>query len=432
MKVGIIGAGITGLTAAYELSKRNIEVELLEADSQIGGIAASTSIDGIAIEKYYHHFFKSDLYVKALAEELGLRDKMRWHQSRMGFYVDGKLYDFGTPLSLLKFKPLPFFDKFRFGAAILRIMGTKYWKQLENIPAHKWIRTNAGEAVFKKVWKPLLTTKFGEQYQEVAMSWFWGKIKLRGSSKENGKEVLGYIEGSTKVLLDALRQRISEGGGSIRLNCSALCIERKKQGFLIHTSEGDFCYDNVLCTTSLPIFLDLAKEILPMSYLEQKRQIEYTSVACTLLILNRSFSSYYWLNIGDELIPFGGLIEHTNLIDKAEYGDKHLLYISNYLYKDSDYYKMSDEELIRSYIPQLQKINPDFNEDWIVGSSTYRDAYAQPVIKQGYSKIRPSIETPIAGLYTASMCNIYPEDRGVNYAIRDGRHSAGFILNPRQ
>ncbi|MFZ5353370.1 MAG: NAD(P)/FAD-dependent oxidoreductase [Bacillota bacterium] len=432
MKVAVIGAGITGLAAALELCKNGVEVELLEAGDSAGGIAGTVYINGTPIEKYYHHFFKSDIYIAELIKELKLTDKVRWLPSSMGFFVDNALYRFGTPVSLIGFKPLSFLDKLRFGIGVLKIMGIKDWTELEKVSAHDWLSQSVGARVYEKVWKPLLTSKFGHRFKEVSMAWFWGKIKLRGSSKENGREVLGYIDGSMKELLDAVEKELIDRRARLRLNCRVSKIEKSDSGYLLKTAWGDFTYDKVICTAPLPIFLDIAKTVLPGEYIEEKSSIEYTSVACTVLILNRSFSEYYWMNIGDESIPFGGLIEHTNLLDKEGYGDKQLLYISNYLFSDSKYYSMDDKQLVKEYIPHLKRINPEFDESWIEDSITFRDLYAQPVIPLDYSALKPAYKTPAEGLYTASMCSIYPEDRGVNYAVREGINVAKKLLENKE
>jgi protoporphyrinogen oxidase len=423
MKIAVIGAGITGLSAAYELSKAGHDVELLEKDSMAGGIAGTFEYDGFALEKYYHHFFKSDQYTMELLKELGIQNKIRWLKSSMGFFIDGECYDFGTPVSLLKLKPLSLMDKFKFGTAMLKILGEKDWKKLEDITASEWILKNASKGVYNKIWKPLLVTKFSEQYGDIAMSWLWGKIKLRGNSKEKGKEVLGYIDGSEELMIDRLLEELQERNVDIYYNCQVDSIEKNGQ-LKVRCGDKERTYDKIICTSPLPQFLGMAGEVLPQGYIKGLSSIEYTAVSCTILILDRQFSQYYWLNIGDESIPFGGLIEHTNLMGTEEYGGNHILYISNYVYKNSPYYSMNAEELLEAYTPYLKRINPDFKKSWVKDVLAFKDEWAQPVIKRGYSRIKPSYETPVPGLYIANMCSIYPEDRGVNYAIREGIASA--------
>ncbi|MHB1394728.1 MAG: FAD-dependent oxidoreductase, partial [Clostridia bacterium] len=355
MRIGIIGCGITGLTAAHELTKKGHEVELFEVAAAVGGIAGAVQMDGFYLEKYYHHFFKSDKQIISLLEELGIGNELLWQESRMGYYTDNMAYEFGTPQSLLKFKPLPMMDKFKFGMSVLRLMGIKGWRPLEQVTAKEWLVENAGVNAFEKVWKPLLVTKFGEQYDKISMAWFWGKIRLRGTSKENGREVLGYINGSSSLLFKRLTESLEDSGAIINLNCRVESIKKDRDGFTLVAQQcrGEQCspskgsFDRVIAAVPLPVFGELAASILPEDYINKISAVEHTSVVCMVLMLKKSFSRFYWMNIGDESIPFGGLIEHTNLLDKSLYNNKNVLYISNYLYKTSELYWMSSEELLQ-------------------------------------------------------------------------------------
>lgn len=419
MRVGIIGAGITGLVSAYESGKEGNDVTVLESENQTGGIAGTFNFDGYNLEKYYHHFFKSDLYINKLLKELGLDDKVLWRISNMGFFLECRLYDFGTPMSLLKFAPLSILNRIKFGMATLKMMNTNDYRDFEEITAAEWIRKNAGEEVYTKLWKPLLITKFGDKYENISMAWFWGKINLRGTSRQNGKEVLGYIDGSTCSLLRALEDKIRNQGSKIVLGCRVNSIERGEL-FQVSTSRGEFLFDRIICTAPMPEFLRIAGSMLPEDYAAREGRIKYTAVVCMVLILDRQFTKYYWLNIGDDKVPFGGLIEHTNLVGCGKYGGNHVLYISNYLYKDSIYYNMDENELLDEYTPYLKSINHSFEKSWVKNKFMFKDEYAQPVIETGYCNVKPGLDTPVEGLFVSNMCCIYPEDRGMNYAVRDG------------
>lgn len=430
MKIAIIGSGITGLTAGINLARQGHHVQIFEKSDKVGGIAETFDCKGYTLEKYYHHFFKSDINLLKLLDELDLDKNILWLQSKMGYFTDNKIWDFGTPVSLLKFNPLNFADKIKFGLSVLKIMSINDWISLEDITAEKWIIKNAGINVFNKIWKPLLITKFGEQFKEISMVWLWGKIKLRGSSKERGKEVLGYINGSNEALLTKMKDEIIKHKGEICLNSEVKDIE-KENSFKIITESSSYNFDKVISTISLPSTLHIFENILPESYIKEKSKIKYTAAVCLILVLKKSFSKYYWLNIGDESIPFGGLIEHTNLISSEKYGGNHILYISNYVYKDSEYYKMNKDELIEAYTPYLKSINNEFTADWILDTYLFKDDFAQPIIKNNYSQIKPDFSTPVDGLFMANMCNIYPEDRGINYAVRDGIRVAKEVENQK-
>ena len=116
-RIGIIGGGYAGLTAAYELQKQGHAVTVLEKNSRWGGQAATLPLLDTHIEHFYHHLFGSDSYILGLMDELGLGDQLRWIESKVGFYYDGQIYDFVTPLDLLRFTAL-LIDKAQIGVCL--------------------------------------------------------------------------------------------------------------------------------------------------------------------------------------------------------------------------------------------------------------------------------------------------------------------------
>ena len=418
---------MTGLSAAYRLCGKGADVTVLEASGDIGGIAGTFDWGGVPLEKYYHHYFKSDSFLIGLIKELGMADSMMWLPAGMGYFAAGRLFNFGTPLSLLKFSPLSFIDKLGFGAAVLKILHSDDYRRFEEITAEEWMIRNAGRRAYETVWQPLLVSKFGERCQDISMAWLWGKIVLRGSSKENGREVLGYIRGSNRLLLDRLAGAVRQRGGRIILGSPVDSIEWNA-GFKVYARGSGFSYDRVIDTSPLPVALKTAGSMLPDDYTDEKEKIRYTAVSCMILSLDRPLTKYYWLNIGDQHMPFGGLIEHTNMLPASDYRGRHILYISNYLYKESRYFGMDRSRVLDEYIPHLKRINPSFDRSWIEGVHLFTDEYAQPVIGTGYSRIKPGFRTPVKGFYISDMCGIYPEDRGVNYAIREGWNCADTLM----
>ena len=95
---------------------------------------------------------------------------------------------------------------------------------------------------------------------------------------------------------------------------------------------------------------------------------------------------------------------------------------------------MSDTDAVRFCVPYLRRMFPAFDESWIQESHVWRARYAQPVVERGYSRLIPPVETPVRGAFLATMAQIYPEDRGTNYAIGEGRKIArvvdGFLQLP--
>ena len=430
MRIGIVGGGIAGLTAGYRLSQAGHSVAVFEALAEVGGQAGTFPIEGTRLEYYYHHLFPSDAAAIGLIEELGLGPKLTWLNSKMGYFYGGHIYDFVTPLDLLRFKPLPLFSRLILGLQTLWLQRFGDWHKLEQITAKEWVLRWGGQAIYDVLWGALLRAKYGKYADEVSMAWLWGKLKVRRSLKGRGiaKELLGYVEGSFQVLIDELARRVTQRGGEIHVNAPVERIivrDGKATGVRLVSAEFDG-FDAVVGTVPSFAFAKMVPK-LPPEYSRLLTDLVYLCAACLVLKMNRSLSRIYWLNISDRDIPFVGAIEHTNYMAPRHYGDKHVLYLSNYLSRDHPLYSLTAEELLREYLPHIRKINPDFDLGWVEELWLFKDEAAQPVIRCGYSARIPDHRTPIPGLYLANTTQIYPEDRGMNYSVRLGRKIAGIV-----
>ena len=421
-KVIIVGGGYTALTAAFELVKKNFDVTVFESDAQLGGLAGVFEISpGIIIEKFYHHWFSNDVHILGLVKELGLESTIQRVETNTGLFYANSIFRLAKPFDLLSFKPIPFLARVRTGLMALYARYISDWKYLEDISASDWIRKVAGKDSFEVIWHPLLKGKFGREAENISAVWFWNKLKLRGASRnEKAKEELLYIRGGFKLVTDTLEARILALGGTIHKSTPVdeiVVSNGKATGVKINGVEH--AADVVLATTPLPIFTKIVPT-LPQSYKKQCESIRYLGNVCLVLRLKRSLSSTYWLNVSDPSFPFVGVIEHTNMDDKSNYANEHIAYISKYLGTDEDLFKLSDKEYFEYCLPFIKKIFPEFQESWLHGYSCWRATYSQPVITKHYSTLIPSEKTPIENLYLTTMAQVYPEDRGTNYAVREG------------
>lgn len=435
MRVGIIGGGAAGLAAAYELTKHGHYAEVFEQAPFLGGQASTFAVGGGQLERGYHHLFVSDTAMVDLIHELGLDHKLAWLESRVGLFHSGKTWSFSTPLDLLRFSPLSFMQRLRVGFWTFILQKTKDWRKFEGITAKDWIVGHMGEEAYQVIWEPLLRGKFGEAYDQVGMTWLWGKIYLRVASRGKSlqKERLGYPMGSFGEVFDALGEKIFLQGGDVHTRAgvkqviiedgvaAGLEVETQEQGTETRT------YDAVIATTPSYVFPRLAPS-LPQDYLDKLTRVRYLSAVLMILVLDRPLSSFYWMNVADRSLPFVGVIEHTNLIDKSLYGGNHIVYLTNYLSRDSRLYQMSGEELLEEFTPHLRKINPDFDPSWILDYYHHKVDGAQPIIGVNYGQQMPEHRTPIKKLYLANTTQIYPEDRGTNYSVRMGRQVARMVL----
>jgi len=432
MNIGIIGGGIAGLTAAYELAKRGHEVTVYERGAELGGQAATFSIARTRLERFYHHIFTSDRHIMDLIEELGLSHRLEWFQSKVGFFYDGKIYDFVTPGDLLRFKPLSLMSRLRAGLISLYLQRQANGLKYEGITAALWLRRYAGPEVYRVIWQPLLRGKFGEMADEVSMTWFWGKMRLRfGSRRGLVRESLGYLQGSFQVLIDELARRIGQMGGKIHTATEVqriIVIDGRAVGLQGTRRGTDFSayHDAIIATVPSFVFLGLVPD-LPEDYANKLRQVRYQAAFVMVLQMKHPLSHIYWLNISDPTIPFVAAIEQTNLIPPAVYDGKCLLYLSNYLSQDDPFLDYSIDKVLTAYLPALQRINHRFDPSWIEEAWLFRDDAGQPVVTCNYSGLIPPYETPIACLYLANTTQIYPEDRGMNYSVRLGQQIARLV-----
>ncbi len=429
-QLAVVGAGLAGLTAALRLTEAGHKVQVYERYPRPGGLARVLEVGGEPLEAFYHHLFTSDTAYVALAEELGVAESIEWLPSRMGIWTNGRLWDFGTPASLLKFRPLPPVDKIRFALSTLLLQRTKNPGRFEDVTASDWIRRHQGERVWRTVWGPLLYQKFAGDAERVAMVWLWGKLCLRGTSRSASGmgERLGYMRGSFAKLVDALERRLEALGAELHLSEAVRKIERTNEGFRIESRGGSWTADRVVVATPVPDYLEIAGHLLGTDDRLNLERLRATGAICTILELEHSLTPYYWLNIADPEMPFGGLIEHTNYIPRERYGGRHILYISNYLFPDHPLYSAPKKEVLAAYLPKLARVNPSFDPTWVIGSHHFRAEYAQPVVTVGYRSKIPPMRSEVAGLYLCSMAQIFPEDRGQNYAIIYGDRVARAVL----
>ena len=437
MRVGIIGGGAAGLAAAYELGLHGHQAKVYERAHFLGGQASTFDVGGTPLERGYHHLFTSDTDILDLVREIGLADRMRWIESSVGTLYDGRIYNFVTPMDLLKFSPLSLVNRVRLGLVTLLIGRQKDWRKLERVTAADWLRKTAGKSAYEVFWGPMLRGKFGEQdYQDVGMAWVWGKIATRFASRGKGlgaKEMLGYPAGSFGEIFDVLAERIAGQGGEVSTMASvtrvvvwdgqATGLEAEVEGEGALTRD----FDAIIATTQNYIFRKLVPP-LPEDYESRLASVKYLAAVLIILVLDRPLSHIYWLNVADRSIPFVGVIEHTNFMDAKDYGGKHIVYLSNYLDREHPLYKLEHEELLKEYTPHLRKINPLFDESWIQASYHHRVNAAQPIIGTHYSSRIPDHRTPFKRLYLANTTQVYPEDRGTNYSVRMGRQVARMAM----
>jgi len=427
MRIAILGAGYTGLSIAYHLSKNNHQIIIFEKEKSLGGLAASFKKRNWRwpLEQHYHHLFTSDNTLIHLAKEIN--HPITYIHPKTAIFYQNQISKFDSPTTLLRFPHLSPNAKFRTGITIAFLKINPFWQPLEKIPAAPFLKNFGGNESWSVLWQPLFQSKFGRYTNQVPASWFWARIKKR-------TKIFGYPQGGFDGFLKSLQKAAQKNGVQTLTNSQVKKIIKNNSHFSIKTQNKTHDpFDIVISTLPSPIFLKIAPK-LGSEYTQKLKRTRNLSALNIVLSLKQPFlpGQTYWLNINDARFPFLGVVEHTNFINKKYYNNEHLIYLANYLPPNHRYFKMTTQDLIKSFTPYLQKINPDFKKNWILNSWKFPAPFAQPIMTTNYSQNIPTHRTPIKSLYIANMQQVYPWDRQTNYALKMGQEVANLIINDHQ
>ncbi|RRR78320.1 MAG: NAD(P)/FAD-dependent oxidoreductase [Candidatus Viridilinea halotolerans] len=426
MKVAIVGAGLAGMTAALALARAGRQVTVFEAEPLAGGLASGFRDERWAwpLERFYHHIFQTDTAIINLAQSIGCADHLFFRSQITAQWWQGCGYDLNGPLQVLRFPALPLVDRVRFGAVAFYLKYvTRNWQRLEQSTAAAWTARYAGQQVYTTLWRPLLEGKFGPYADEVNMAWLWARLRARSFK-------LGYFQGGFQAFCERLLAAIRQQGVEVCLNCPISHVQQHADGgwTVQMPGQGTASFDQLL-VTGAPSLLQRLVPQLPPAYLGQLAQLRSMgAVVVTLALTQPLTGGLYWINMPKDQFPYLALVEHTNFIEAQHYGGDHLIYLGDYLEPEHEFFTLSKEQLLARFLPSLQRVNPAFSPHWVRASWLHRERYAQPIVPVGHSRNIPPLRTPLPGLYWASMSQVYPWDRGTNFAVEIGQRVAGKML----
>ncbi|MBB5752906.1 NAD(P)/FAD-dependent oxidoreductase [Prosthecomicrobium pneumaticum] len=428
-RVVVLGAGAMGLAAAHRALALGHAVTLLEAAPEPGGMAAHFDLGGLSIERFYHFVCRSDHPTFELMEELGIGDTMRWRPTSMGCFTAGRLFDWGNPLALLRFPYLSWIEKLRYGLFAYVSVRRDRWDALENISARDWIERWCGRSVYERLWRPLFDLKFYEHADHISAAWIWTRIRRIGRSRRSlMQEELGYIEGGSQTLVDALMAAIRAAGGAVRLAEPALEVvveDGRVTG--VRTASAFHPADAVISTVPTP-FVSRLVPSLPAASRAAYEAIRNIGVVCVVLKLARPVTRHFWVNVAEPDLPIPGIIEFSNL---RPVGGESVVYVPYYMPAENPLWTRSDAAFLAEAFAAIRRINPQVAEGDLVASHVGRLRHAQPVCPPGFAAMIPPVQTPVTGLQIADTCFYYPEDRGIAESIRLGDTMARAIVMPK-
>ncbi len=421
-RIVVIGAGVMGLAAAYQALLDGHDVDVLEASDEPGGMAGHFDFGGVSIERFYHFVCRSDIPTFELMAELGIADKMRWVPTSMGFFNQGRLNRWGDPISLLRLPGLSLISKLRYGLFVFACTRRSSWPELEYESAKDWITRFCGQDIYDRFWRPLLQYKYYEYADNISAGWIWTRIRRIGKSRKSFmQEELGYIEGGSKTLVDAMLHAIVERGGRLHGSTPVQRVVIEDDHVTgVNTPDKHFPADAVISTIPTPLITRMVPD-LPAEWKARYEAIHNIGVICVIFKLKRSVSPHFWVNISEPDLEIPGIIEFSNL---RNIGDVSIVYVPYYMPVTNAKFSWPDDRLREEAFLCLQRINPALAQDNILDFKVARLKHGQPVCEPGFAAKIPPIQTPIYGLQIADTCFYYPEDRGIAESVRIGRNIA--------
>jgi protoporphyrinogen oxidase/SAM-dependent methyltransferase len=414
-RVVVVGGGIAGLAAARLLARQGDEVTVLESAPVLGGLVAGFEVGGVPLERYYHYVLPQETHVQDLLRELGLLDDLEWFSGTIAVLTGGKAWPFTTPLDLLRFQPLALRDRVRAGVGALRLGRVRDWPALDEVAALDWLTDLTSKAVTDVVWTPLLRAKFGPAAEAVPAAWMWARLDQRRQAHKGTSERVGYLRGGFGRLFEALATDITEHGGSIRTSTPArrLVVDGGRVTG-VETDAGVVAADRVVYAGQLPRLGDLVDE----AHHDPRWAASALGAVCMVLQLRRPITDVFWTNVCDRDLPFGGIIEHTNLVPTAWYGGRNVAYLSRY-FTHAEEIATADLDGVRDeWVAALLATFRHLDRGDITDVDVFRTPYAAPLVSVPYLPQIPPMQSHLPGLVLATTAQVYPQDRGMDQGVR--------------
>jgi len=425
MNIAVLGAGFTGLSAAYNLVKIGHTVTIFEQDSVPGGLAVGFKLPhwDWSLEKHYHHWFTNDMSVLGLANDIGQAVLVK--RPKTSVLIEKEIFQLDSPFNLLRFSKLSFVDRMRMASVLGFLKINPFWQPLEHIQAHNFLVTFMGNTGYKTIWEPQMHNKFGSYEREISLAWFWARVHKRTAS-------LAYPQKGFMSFARLLDKKIRDHGGIILYNTTVSKIVSKGLVEITFRSSSKKIdhkrFDKLIVTLPGASFARMAPQLSDV-YKKSLTVLRGLGAINLILRLTKPLlaDGTYWLSICNRNSPVMAVIEHTNFLSKENYGNEHIVYLGNYMPQDHPFFSYSESRLLEAYDATLRQLNPLYASS-IIGMHMFKAPFAQPIVPMGYSSIVPSIKTPLDNVLLANMQMVYPWDRGTNYAVELGNRVSTYIL----
>jgi len=368
------------------------------------------------IDRYYRHIFTAHTELLDVIRTLGLEDRLVFKKAAMAYYSRGKIYPLNSAIDLLRFRPLTLAERLRVGISTSTLILKRDWRAFDGVTAAALLKKRCGNRGYARFWEPLLKNKFGTHSSEVSATWLWDRLQSRTRGRlGRSSGALGYLRGGFGLLFERLEAEIVRHGGRIMTGHPVSAIEKAgPNGSFILNGDTASPFHACIVTLPLPRFAEIVPA-LPRDYREQLARIEYSHSVCMILRLQEPLSPHYWINVGDENVPFAVIVEHTNWMGGDDPGGQHLVYLSRYCDCGDDFaWRTPDAELLDVYCGHLRRMFANFRDSHVLGFHVNRDLHTQPIFKAHFSRVLPPFATPIKNLFLVDSSQFYPRSRCMN------------------
>jgi protoporphyrinogen oxidase len=410
-RVGIVGAGILGTVLALRLAQGGARVTLLERAPTPGGLAGAIDFAGHRVDRFYHVIVPSDERMIALAGELGLADRLSFTPVGVGFYIDGEMHPFNGIGDFLRFSPLSPLGRARLAWFVLQCQLRHDYSSLEREPLERWLERHCGSQVVRRIWRPLLDSRFDGNHTELPATYLWARTNRMRSAREGrgggGGEKMGCLRGGHEQLVLAAAERARELGVDIRLGAGVEGLVRDDTGAVAGVRvDGEVERFDLTIPTLQPPALRrlLPAELHPLLAAYPSR---YLGVVCLVLKLRRSLLPYYSVNICDPT-PITTVVETSHVVGTEHTDGLRLAYLPKYCDPGAPEFSEDDESIYKRFTAMLAKLAPDFSHEDVVDWTVQRAPLVEPVHALGHEPRTAPVWPGIDGLALACASQIYP------------------------
>lgn len=411
-RVVVIGGGPAGLTAAYELVKRNLRPIVLEKGDKVGGLARTEDYKGFYFDMGGHRFFtKVEEVNKTWREVLGDKFLRRPRLSRI--YYNRRFFDY--PL-----KPINALVGLGIWQSLLIALSYVRWRILpypQEDTFEQWVTNRFGRRLFRIFFKSYTEKVWGVPCSELKAEWAAQRIKdlslktvvlsMFVKPKKTIKtliEEFDYPQRGPGMMWNAFKEAVERGGGAVRLNAEVSGVRLKGNridSVVISNNGHGEVIEGTEFISSMPVTEFIAKldPPPPAEVLTAARKLKYRDFLTVCLIVNKpDLFPDNWIYVHDPGVKLGRIQNFKNwsphMVPDPVRSSLGLEYFCT---EGDELWRMADDELVELGKRELERIglvSPADIEDGCV----FRVPKAYPIYDSDYGNYLATVKEYVGSL----------------------------------